>query len=517
MRPMSSAPSIAIKSANASRLAAFLSQPLCIAFTVLALVTALRTTGTVDSDVAWQLWIAERMHSGAHLYRDIIEINPPLWFWMALPVDRASELFHLRPETALVLAIGASAMLAIAATDRLLHHIAPQRRGLLLAYAALTLMGMPWMHVGQREQLVLIGTLPYAALIASRRLARPVPPLLAALVGVGAALCFALKHYFLIVPALLEIWLVVRAKSNWRLLRPEILGLVAVGALYAGAILLFAPDYLTRIVPLVSLAYGVTGAPSFLYLFGPFALIGLFTLGFVLAHARLLDGPAAPFSLSLVVAAIGFACVYFIQSKGWIYHSIPLVGCASLALAALVAETRGPTRLLRIAAPALLSFPMLLAFQEQRYPINPSPDLQDAVSGLRPGDTVGFLAVETAIPWSITLQRGLRFPSRYMGYWMLNAVVNDEQSVHPDPRLAGLGRQVVAETVSDFTCTPPRRLIVPRPRPGDRGFDVLPFFLRDPKFAALLTHYKVKERTGLETYEQVSALPLPTSPCRPGV
>jgi hypothetical protein len=301
------------------------------------------------------------------------------------------------------------------------------------------------------------------------------------------------------------------------LLRPEIVGVVAVGAIYACAIVIFAPDFLTRIVPLVSLAYGVTGAPSLRFLFGPFPLLGLLILGFVLAHSRLLRGSAAPFSSALVVAAIGFACVYFIQSKGWIYHSIPLIGCSSLALAALIAETPVLTPPLRVVAPALLILPMVLAFEEQRNPINPGPDLEHAVSGLHPGATVGFLAVETAVPWSITLQHGLRYPSRYMGYWMLNAVVNNEQSGRPDPRLTKLGRQIVTETVTDFTCAPPERLIIPRPLPGGEGFDILPFFLRDPKFAALLSHYRIRERTSFEIYELVSPLGPPTSACRAGV
>jgi hypothetical protein len=64
------------------------SQPLLIALAVTAVVTMFRLTGTVDSDVAWQLWIAGRIHAGANLYTDIVETNPPLWFWMALPVDR---------------------------------------------------------------------------------------------------------------------------------------------------------------------------------------------------------------------------------------------------------------------------------------------------------------------------------------------------------------------------------------------------------------------------------------------
>ena len=79
-------------STPAGRLAAAATaRPLLPAMVLLALVTALRAIGTVDSDVAWQLWIGQRMLAGADLYRDIIETNPPLWFWMALPVDRAAE------------------------------------------------------------------------------------------------------------------------------------------------------------------------------------------------------------------------------------------------------------------------------------------------------------------------------------------------------------------------------------------------------------------------------------------
>ena len=75
--------------------------PLRIAFLVTALITAARLTGTVDTDVAWQLWIAGRMHAGANLYRDIIEVNPPLWFWMAAPIDRIAALLHMRIEAML--------------------------------------------------------------------------------------------------------------------------------------------------------------------------------------------------------------------------------------------------------------------------------------------------------------------------------------------------------------------------------------------------------------------------------
>jgi hypothetical protein len=489
-------------------------RPLAAGLAVTALITGLRLTGTVDSDVAWQLWIAGRIHAGANLYRDIIETNPPLWFWMALPVDRLATLLHLRIEAVLIASLGSVSAMAIAATNRLIRHIPPGRRTLLLGYAALCLMVMPWVHVGQREQIVLIGTLPYTALIASRRSGSAVPPLLAAGIGLGAALGFALKHYFLFVPALLELWLLICNPRSWRLVRPETSAVVALGTVYIAAALLFEPNFFTDIIPLLRLAYGQTGAPSLRYLFGPFALVGMVTLAFVAVQRRVLWSKETPFTSALEVAAFGFAAAYFIQLKGWAYHAIPLVGCSSLAVAAVLAESLSPLRWLRLIAPALLTLPLALSADEATHPDLPSPDLRGAVVGLRPGDAVGFVTTETAIPWSVTLQGGYRYASRYNGFWMMPAIARNEGSGAPDPGLGRLGRQIVAETVADFTCLPPKRIIVWRSRDRGNGSDLLPFFLREPDFAALLAHYKVRSRTSLETYELVSPLPRPTGPCR---
>jgi hypothetical protein len=488
------------------------SRPLAVALVVVTLITALRLTGTVDSDVAWQLWIAGRMHDGANLYRDIIETNPPLWFWMAQPIERLSAVLHVRIEAVLIVAIGVAVGCSLAATARLITHVEPGRRTLLLAYGALALAGMPWMHVGQREQIVMIGAVPYAALIAARREQVVVPALLAAAIGAGAALGFALKHYFLIVPALLELWLLARQTRRWRPIRPETAALVVVGAAYAAAILVFERDFLLNIVPLLGQAYGSFAAPSLRYLFGPFALAGLALLSMVALHARFLK--QAPFASAAVVAAVGFTIAYFIQFKGWAYHTIPITGFAGLAMVALLVESSAPLRPLRLAAPALLSLPLFLAVEEQLHPVFPSPDLREAVSGLRRGDPVGFLTTETAIPWSVTLQGGYAYASRYNGFWMMPAILRNEQRGTPDPRLTDLSRRIVTETIADFTCTPPRRIIVSRPRPGEDGFDILAFFLRDPGFAALLSHYRATSRTSLEVYELSVPLPAPPRGCR---
>jgi hypothetical protein len=519
---MTALSSVAADHADEPRLTAVVaSRPLWLALAVTALVTALRLTGTVDSDVAWQLWIAGRIHAGATLYRDIIETNPPLWFWMALPVDRAASLLQVRVESVLIVSIGALVALSLAATDRLIRHIGPGRRASLLAYAALMLTAMPWMHVGQREQIVLIGTIPYAALIAARRNGKPVPALLAVLIGLGAALGFALKHYFLVVPITLELWLLVGAGRRWRPWRPEAAAIVAVGLIYAAALLIWARDFLTVVLPLLRLAYGATGAPSFRHLFPPAMILSLLVLALIGAHARQVSSSRTPFTTALLVCAAGFAGAYLLQSKGWPYHAIPLLGCASLALAALLAEAVAFSPALRILAPTLLLLPLAAAARDASDESMPSPDLLRAVSGLRPGDSVGFLTEDTALPWSVTLQHRFRYPSRYNGFWMLRAIVANEASSSPDPRLESLGLQIVSQTTTDFRCLPPRRIIVARPQPGTWSadmVDILPFFTRDPQFADLLAHYRPIGRTSLDVYELKLPLDrLPASQCRRGI
>ena len=105
---------------------AIASHPLAAALALVTLTTALRLTGSVDTDVSWQLWIAGRMHAGARLYRDIIEVNPPLWFWMALPVDRVATLLHANVDKVLIVGIGLLAALSLAATNKLSHFGRPR-------------------------------------------------------------------------------------------------------------------------------------------------------------------------------------------------------------------------------------------------------------------------------------------------------------------------------------------------------------------------------------------------------
>src|SRR3954452_23042381 len=119
--------------------AAVASQPLVVALFLTMVATVAHFGGSIDSDVASQLGIAQRIHEGARLYRDIVEVNPPLWFWMAVPVERLAALLHLTATSMLIGAFGLLVALSLAATNQLCAHIAAGRRALFLGYAALVL------------------------------------------------------------------------------------------------------------------------------------------------------------------------------------------------------------------------------------------------------------------------------------------------------------------------------------------------------------------------------------------
>src|SRR5947209_7699156 len=114
-------------------------RPLALALLLCALIAVLRLGSNVDSDVAWQLWIARRIHAGSDLYTDVIEVNPPLWFWIAVPIDRFAALVGVTSPTVLIPAVSALVALSLAATNQLIGHVAGFRRSLLLGYGALAL------------------------------------------------------------------------------------------------------------------------------------------------------------------------------------------------------------------------------------------------------------------------------------------------------------------------------------------------------------------------------------------
>ncbi len=169
----------------------------------LAACAALSVT-SLSHDVIWQLWIARQMLGGTDLYTGIIEVNPPLWFWMALPVEWLARATDIPAPRMMVAAMMAFAGLGLALAATLLAHETPRRRAaILFALVLAFLVLLPLPDFAQREHICLFGPMCYVLLAAQCADGRIVSLWQALAVGLLAAAGFALKHYFVVVPVVL--------------------------------------------------------------------------------------------------------------------------------------------------------------------------------------------------------------------------------------------------------------------------------------------------------------------------
>jgi hypothetical protein len=450
--------------------------------------------GPLINDTAWHLWVSRSVNGGAVLYRDILEVNPPLWFWIGGAVDRAAEPLGMDGLAALLALFAASALLSVLLIGRLL----PSRRERWAVHAALllTLFLTSGFALGQREQFALIVTLPYIALCVRRAQGDPVPAWIAIAVGALAAPGFALKHYFLLVPLLLELWLLARTR-RFRL-RPELATLAAAGVAYVALMATITPAYFTVMVPLLRLAYdGFSGDPLLVKL--EIAVLVLTWLAI-----RLRNGAVPLAAQAAAVAALGWLLAYLVQRKGFEYHLIPALGCGLAALFAAFADgdwRRAWTA--RVAASAALLAALAIPFTAGPPRYDQAAKL--ATASLEDGASIAVLSPAGSTAWPLVEERRFVWNSPHMTYWMLGAVWRDQRESGKSPELRALWRSVARQAVQSIACTRPEMILIDTRFGHLAGPGGLPgFFARNSELEAVLRGYRSAGAVDyLEVYQRV--------------
>lgn len=350
-----------------------------------ALVTLATTLLPPTNDAGWQMWIGQQILEGAGLYTDIVEINPPLWFWLAAPLAYLAKLTGCSSWTVLVTFLGASTAFSLWLTRCRLWPI------VIFAVFAVSLGA-----TGQREQFALIAVVPYVFLAADRAAGAEVSKRHAIVIGVWAAFGIALKPYFALAPLALESWLLIRHRR----IRPEFVVMLACGGAYSLAVLLLTPDYLSSVVPLALNAYDTSDNSLEWMLKTSVTLTGAVgILGLVLARNR------PPLMQALAISGMAFLLSYLLQMKGFRYQGLPALG-----LFTIMAFSDRMNVLL-----ALVPVLALAGTLERRE----VPKEQAYLCSLPPGTSVAVLAPYGDFAWPAVEQCKLTWASRYMFLWML--------------------------------------------------------------------------------------------------
>lgn len=425
------------------------------------------------------LSMAELLLQGRLPYVECFDNNPPLIIYLnVIPVVVAKQLalpltlaFNLSVTT---LAIVSSA-LALAAL-----WLCRSQIGVFVSLSLAVLLFASFnlsldLDYGQREHLFLLLYFPFLiwrllrALESSDR-ERPVQECLsrkiwALLIGLGAGVGMALKPYFVLMSAFVE--LIILAVSFLdrdcelkerlgSLLKPECLGVYLGLGLYA-VHFLFLPASVRNglfqfILPIYQAGYEYY-TNSFL-----FNLTSFWRIDFLfLAFATLLLLYILPrVRLSMALPSIAFAAlawistaVYFYAGQSWQYHLLPirlaslllfclcLVSLVSLALTKAKEETRRQGLFLAMAAVFALAFPAARAYQVYRqgqeeeatlekfdlafiglkglcYEHEISPAVKTITEHATASDTVLFLSTAMAPGYPAMVQSGRKPGSRFI-------------------------------------------------------------------------------------------------------
>lgn len=436
----------------------------------------------ITHDAVWQMWVARQMIHGTTLYSQIVEVNPPLWFWIAMPLAAMAETMSIGGR---VILLGFFVLLLFASfslTALLIRDCPANRRAAVYTgfVLATVLLSLPMFT--QREHFALIAAFPYVTLIARREAGLTVGRGLAVAIGLFGAAGFAIKPFFALVPIALELW----AWKQARRVRTETTVLAIAAVLYGAAALLLAPGYFSEAVPLVAATYAYFTASSPAGFVMPLLIFGIAALPIAGRHE------AAPF----VVAALAFLLAFVVQGKGWGYHALPALGMLLVALCLSFRRS-----ILRDALAAAAIGLMLLG--NARF-YQPDRRLAAVIDAPR-GTTVAILSVSTRPLWPLMEERGYRWPLRYFSLWTLPAIVEGVQGAD------AFASELRSHVSQDLRCAPPDILVIDR----EAGLDIPRYLAADPGLRQLLAAYRLQRQVD-ELAMMIRVRPPPPRPenCR---
>lgn len=518
--------------------------------------TLLSLLADTGHDQLWLLLAAQRI--GPHLNPygpTVFESNPPLAIWLSAIVVRAAQILHLPLTVTFKLAVTLVAIASAGISGKLLRRLNPaltRNQLWLLGIAFLVLFGaVPVRDFGQRDHILALLVLPYLVAAASR----PLPVPIRILITLTAALGLALKPHQALIPIAVELTILLLAavphlrrsliatnlgieqsSTAFRLLEPALF--LTTAATYLTAIHLFAPTYLTQILPTLRQTYWAFGHLNLYELLQSAPVLPILFVTGIALYRR----PRSPLLPILLAAGLASTLAYIAQGTGWYYQQLPALSFFALALSLYTipsthsvilsehSESKDPeaARTLKsdrpistitfipaaLTALTLLSFALTIHFSDfhltprglEQAQSTPDPTF---FADLPPNTPVATLttSVDDTVPPAFRYQ--LILAQRYPHLWMLPAILRNESGPTPTHPIAPAHLKELIHLQQQFMLEDllrwhPALILVQRCQDPavhcqvleDRHDDLLAFFLRDPAFATLFRQYRFLRSSG---------------------
>ena len=310
---------------------------------MLATAVIFRCLVPIDANIDWLVSNCRRFLDGAHLYKDIVETNPPMAIFIYLPATLVERLTGLPAEAVF------TAMLLVAGTastwlfSRLVRDQVPDllNQAALLSCLLFAVLVAPMSAFGEREHVALVLLLPLYGVAIRRAGGQAVSWPVILLAGGLAGLAPMIKPYFALGVAAPYLFVAIRRRNIFSLLAPEAALAAVLLGVYALLVAHFIPAYANEVLPLLVDLYQPMRLPllELLISFKPIMWLASVACLYIAVRRHLFD----PVTGVLVTASAAFLLVMLIQGRNWPYHAYPAVALmlAAIPQAVLPALTSG--------------------------------------------------------------------------------------------------------------------------------------------------------------------------------
>ncbi len=442
----------------------------------------------LSGDVGYLLYVANQVLAGGTYAKDFLETNPPMIFYLYTPACLLTKLTGLNIILSVRLYILFLISLSFNVCLSLIKHlIQPQDKFLyFILYSSLLfiLLFLPAYHFGQREHLLLILMLPYLFASVLYLENKPISYPYAFLIGLLAGLGFALKPFFLPPLILVELYIMLYQRRFSSVFRIETFTIACVLIIYLGSILIFQPNYIHIMLPLISHLYFNGMIEPWPFIFSNptvYFCLAVFLSYLLFSKQRNYHHLSTVFFLAL----IGMIAAFIIPQSAWYYHVIPALGLASLLIAfCLGREISNPFLFLAVCA-VFLFIPVNQSYKLYKQGIylkneGAPTKLAAYINSLPEQHSIFCFSTrtpETCFP--LVYNTHSLYSGRYPFFWWLKGLLKKESSgevIEKDKQF------LVSILTNDLNHK--HNLIIISPE-----FDFITYFSKDERFRQVWQHY----------------------------
>lgn len=474
---------------------------------ILALSVLMMVPAILSEDTYWLLYLGRELVNGAAPYVDFFEVNPPLIIWLNVPPAWLAEVAGL-PLVGVFKAyvfalIGLSLWLSWRVMAVSKTPFAPAVF-LALAYG---LMMMPGTHFGQREHIMIILAVPYLFLAAARAQTIEVPLWQVLGTTVLASVGFCIKPYFVLIPAVLELYLVMRLKARtFRRIEPYVMA--AIGGAYLASIIIVTPNYLTGVVTYAREVYQAgfgTSASTMLVVSMPI-LLSIYIGAMLLASVRRKIADISPAYVVLSLAMLAAFAGLLLQAKGWPNHSYParllllLITIGGLAAVLSIKKAAITAKILAAFLVLPLAYNSVLPLWFVKYQSHHSQYFGALADRYPEADSAFVMSAYLYDGFPFILDKNLKWGSRFPSLWLTPGIQQKKAAGDTSALLNEIetfSHQALAEDLARYK---PKLVFVDNEK-EKRHFGTLPYdyvkdFSKHPAFAQEWAHYELVKPDG---------------------